>query len=382
MNYLELVNTAIRESGVDLDELTAGTFASPSDRMHVRFKDWVARGWKELQLERDEWLWTGAQNFRTNQTYEQAGGNIRSNSLNVGATIPTLYTNSTFTTTNLVAGNWIRGKRSGAQARIAGAVLVDNDDSTYASATRPQQGYRAQLYVGAGSGTFYKGENISVWNSTNTSELEATNTFTILDNNGYRLYSRSSELSTSVDLLKPNYDSFQLIPSNLALNFTSGTSPFSASASTQTDEPRKRELRWIEWNDFKALANDQHGSTLDNDNNVGTPRYITRDDSGLYRFFPAFSHRDTTLWDVTFTGKVRLDGLSAHTDVPLLIPEEYHEMIVWRAVMEYADWDNKANVWNRARKKYDFWKRRAEDNLMPPPKWEPNPFYANSGGKR
>lgn len=44
MNYLELVNLAIQEAGVDLDDLTSSTFANPSQtKMYTRFKSWVAQ---------------------------------------------------------------------------------------------------------------------------------------------------------------------------------------------------------------------------------------------------------------------------------------------------------------------------------------------------
>lgn len=54
--YLELVNKAIVESGVDLTELTSGTWDDTTGkRMYDRFKGWVKDAWTEIQIERNEW---------------------------------------------------------------------------------------------------------------------------------------------------------------------------------------------------------------------------------------------------------------------------------------------------------------------------------------
>lgn len=55
MNFIELVNETISESGATLTELDSVDFANPSDPMHRRFKGWTARSWKELQLSRERW---------------------------------------------------------------------------------------------------------------------------------------------------------------------------------------------------------------------------------------------------------------------------------------------------------------------------------------
>jgi hypothetical protein len=39
--FLELVNKTIRSAGVELDELLVGDFASPSDPLQAKFKEWV-----------------------------------------------------------------------------------------------------------------------------------------------------------------------------------------------------------------------------------------------------------------------------------------------------------------------------------------------------
>lgn len=56
MNYLDLVNKAIIESGVDLDQLDLSDWNNTEGRrIYDRFKGWVADSWKEIQISRNQW---------------------------------------------------------------------------------------------------------------------------------------------------------------------------------------------------------------------------------------------------------------------------------------------------------------------------------------
>lgn len=56
-DYLGLVNKVIQESGLELDELTVGTWSSAEAgrRIYPRIKRNVAEAWKLLQMKRDQW---------------------------------------------------------------------------------------------------------------------------------------------------------------------------------------------------------------------------------------------------------------------------------------------------------------------------------------
>lgn len=50
MNYLDLTNEAIRESGISLNALTSGNFTSSTlDPMYTKFKNFVIQAWEEIQ---------------------------------------------------------------------------------------------------------------------------------------------------------------------------------------------------------------------------------------------------------------------------------------------------------------------------------------------
>lgn len=56
MDYLELVNLAIQEAGVDLDDLTEVNFDNPvPTKMYPRFKNWVNKAWEDLQVDNNDW---------------------------------------------------------------------------------------------------------------------------------------------------------------------------------------------------------------------------------------------------------------------------------------------------------------------------------------
>lgn len=57
MDFLQLVNKVINESGNELDELTSGTWTSAEAgrRIYPRLKRYVSEAWKKIQMDRDEW---------------------------------------------------------------------------------------------------------------------------------------------------------------------------------------------------------------------------------------------------------------------------------------------------------------------------------------
>lgn len=77
MTYLELVQEAMRESGVSTEIPSA---LSGVTGITDKFKRWVASSWKELQLERPDWYFRGE---------EQVIQNIVSTSLDEGVRVPT-----------------------------------------------------------------------------------------------------------------------------------------------------------------------------------------------------------------------------------------------------------------------------------------------------
>lgn len=63
MNFLDIVNKVIEESGSELDQLTVGTWnsAEAGRRLYPRIKRLVVEAWKLMQMERNEWQFKAAE---------------------------------------------------------------------------------------------------------------------------------------------------------------------------------------------------------------------------------------------------------------------------------------------------------------------------------
>lgn len=63
MDYLQLVNKVLEESGKEMDPLTVGTWSSAEAgrRLYPRVKRLVAEAWKMIQIKRNEWEFNSAE---------------------------------------------------------------------------------------------------------------------------------------------------------------------------------------------------------------------------------------------------------------------------------------------------------------------------------
>ena len=57
MQYIDLVNTVLQESGKEMDDLTPSNWGTVGvgQRLYPRVKRYVAESWKKIQIELDEW---------------------------------------------------------------------------------------------------------------------------------------------------------------------------------------------------------------------------------------------------------------------------------------------------------------------------------------
>jgi hypothetical protein len=60
-----------------------------------------------------------------------------------------------------------------------------------------------------------------------------------------------------------------------------------------------------------------------------------------------------------------VNELSLTTDIPLNLPAEYHDIIVWKALMYYSQYDNNQTLYGHALSRYSFFRNRMERRLMP-----------------
>lgn len=312
--YLQLVNNAIKHSGIDLDELTSVTFASPSDSMHEKMKEFVDQAWREIQLERNEW------EFQTAQ-YQ-------------GLIYPRFLV--------------VEGDRSVAPP----ADSVFEGDDTEASFT--------VISTSLIDGAWADGDAVA-W--INYSTLTATPKFneqfdetspTIANTNVFRLkwWGRYDLITDIGDCLEPNLDSFYI-------QSTGGSSTQDNTASSDNEK-----LKYVPWSHFNMEMEWDTQSR-------GKPRYFTTTPDGHFDFWP----RPDEQYVLTLQYTKGPQTLSAHGDTPTGLPAAYHDMIFWRAIMAYAEYDQKGDTFRAAERRHNFFKTRLERNEMPVLSFGPNRYY-------
>jgi hypothetical protein len=143
MNYLELVNMVIQESGNELNELDMSTFTSAvaGQRLYPRMKRYVMQAWKAIQMSRDEW------EFNSGMVHEMVYPRIRFSAGSAGAspsvgdvfvgaesgfriTVRQVLLDSGLFTTDDAKGQIEFSTFSGGTALIDGEVYTDESDPT------------------------------------------------------------------------------------------------------------------------------------------------------------------------------------------------------------------------------------------------------------
>jgi hypothetical protein len=303
--YIELVNKTIRNAGVELDELTSGNFASPSDPMYVRFKEWVADAWFDEQLSRKDWEFT-----------QKIG-----------------------------------------QMDIRPRILIkDGDRATAPPVDSVFEGDTSSLEITVKAVTLLSGS----WSA---GTAEAILDLDTLTSNNYvfgETFDESDPTPANVDVFKIKwYGTYDLITDTTDSYEVNKSSFYILDPETGAD---RRRLRWVSYEEFQNLANQHVGY-------FGVPVAITETPDGTYDLYP----RPNKQYRITYTYTTVPQLLDDETDEPVA-PVEYHDVIVWRALMNYADYDEKPQVFARAERRYNLYKNRLNVNKLPELKWGANRY--------
>lgn len=150
----------------------------------------------------------------------------------------------------------------------------------------------------------------------------------------------------------------------------------SGSYDFANDDPTLREIQWttfvgrspkmsptpltfIPWINWMYLDADFSVSyrTL--------PQYVSQDFEGKINFYPQTFEPFT----ISFVYDTAPQILTDPEDVPVLLKEEYHDWIAWKALEMLAMYDKNATLLAWAVRNVDFYRRRANRELMPIPRW-------------
>lgn len=335
--YLELVNDAIDESGVDLDPLTSSTFASPPNKkMYERIKKWVNDAWLELCIDRDDWEFKVA-----------------------NATVflyPAIYVEKFYSTN--------------------GGLPVASDPT--------KEFYEGATFVGEDSEvslTSFKGVNLtedayspSGWFDDDAAPftMKGMLYFTELEA-GYKLNEWFDETDPNThnrtfQVKGHGYYNFEWVVENETypqisdareyLKDTFFISTTGGSDDQDNDASRQR----------TKLTYVPYSTWLDNfeeRDDRGAPKYFTERPDGAFEFFP----RPDKIYTLSLKYVTDTAELSAYDDEPAGLPSEYHPILYWAAVMNIGLFDKDREIFARAKKKYDFYMRKLVKNVLPDIGW-------------
>lgn len=326
-NYLTLVNDAIRESGADLDSLTSSNFATTTDPLQIKFKNWVLQAYKEIQIETNALKYTQKRTTITiNPRYHI-----------------TQIANTALTLTN---SSYLRGTATG-------FTIVTPPSGTFYEAD--SGAFATDNFVGTidyyddgvfSTGVLKIGETLD---SSNDGVVWETAKFRVT---GWGRYNLQTMVT---DLFEADEGSF------LIQSLADGTTYNSYDSEANND---LKPIHFIPWSTFIKVGENAT-------NAQGRPEYITKAPDGRYDFYP----RPATAYNLHFTYTQEPGTLSAYSDSPSILSQtEYHDILSWRAVMYYADYDRKPEIWGAANKRYRFYLRRLATNAMPAMGFSPSRY--------
>ena len=122
-------------------------------------------------------------------------------------------------------------------------------------------------------------------------------------------------------------------------------------------------LLFVPWNEFQR-------SVEGSQNYPAIPRYISEDSQGRWRLWPYPKERVTVTFDYVRTPQ----ELVTYNDIPQHLPEEYEDMIVWKALIYYGEFAEQPSVARRALKEYMNLKYGFEKNKRPVFNFRPATF--------
>lgn len=311
MNYLELVNRAIFESGADLDQLDSSNFAVPPRTiMYTRFKNWVNDSYRQILQKREEWY------LRNERTISLLRPRVRITN-DIGP---------------ILVGDELQGRDSGVRfiVRAIEFDVLDPDgdkflDIEYSDPTD------IHLIIGENL------NRLTVVPTVNIAFVEATA--------GYNFQFIIPTLS-EVDLST-------MLVQDVTNDLIDGT----------PNTP---------WELYEIKYNDWYGHAYPDFTYMGKPLYVTMGPDGKVEFWPRLDKSYQVLYSYSRT----VPSLTLYSDQPWPIPEELQLGVVWKAVMMYADYDNKPQVFARAKKQFNFYNNKMEENKLEEVKFGGNIFWS------
>lgn len=306
-SYRDILNECIAESKVSLDPLEAADWANPPRTiMYNNFKRWINRAYKELMMRRPEWQ------FRSERAVVTIWPRLHLSGLTY---VPS-------------PGDILEGQSSGTRFTV---IAVHNFEDVEQSA--------------------------DVERTVDVEYADDSDGNNVILNEVIDRIDPVPEAGVALVKGRGRYNFEGLMPSLEQLNVNSvAVQP----AVAYTDNPAASNLQdtypvdFIPWDSYDNYFNQFSA-------NLSRPAYIGQAMDGNYDFYP----RPDGPYDVSFTYTQKVTELVNPEDIPGQIPERYEDYLLWAAIADYADYDERPKVFARAKKHVDQYLYWLERDTLP-----------------
>lgn len=326
--FLSLVNDAIRESGQDISTLSA--VITSGNTMQARWCNWVIQSWEDIQQEYNLWSF------------------MKSSAV---VTLPprlhyydgtTVYaTSSTMEGIELSGADWTRDP----------LTILYFSPASVSSISIPAEGYIDLKVVPDQPIDFIIPTGLRMTTTNNASARGFTGFFKHwgwYDMNDLHLpYTQQGYSTDTSDIGEIDWTSFRIYNDAYIREEAAG-SYIDYNNSTES------KLHFMPWEEFTSRGYDVRQAP-------GIPAIVTQTPTGEVTFHPPPSR--SIVCRFTYTKVPQL--LSDSSDEPTGLPSRYHKLIMWRAVMKYATYDEQPALLRRASDEYENLMRRVRRDFLP-----------------
>lgn len=327
--FLSLTNDVIRESGSNIDTLS--TVITTGNTQQARFCNWVIQAWHDIQTDSTGWEFLKSRGVYT--------------------IVPRFHffdgTTAFETTTSMEDIVLTDSQASGAET-----LTINYFSPASGSAiSTPTEGW-IELKVDPDTPIDFKVPIGSKW-TTPTGSSGRTfagyflhwGRYDLYDNVGYDLASPgfSTDLSNiaSIDwtTLKMQNDSF------IGEAWDAGTEYMDSEAI---------DIEFLPYSTYSNRGYERNAVP-------GTPRYVTETPDGLLQMYPPPDRNYVITFDYVKTPQTFSDD----ADTPTGLDDRHHQVIVWKALMEYALYDEQPALRARAERRYEDLYRLLRRDALP-----------------
>lgn len=294
--YLELVNDLIIDSGAELQELTSATFSTTAIPLHKRMKRWIKQAWIEIQNEAE---WTWLRKDANLAIYPR----WRVSSLNA-ATAVAGYT---------FVGDDTGGSITYVSVATESGTLAANNFTGYLNYTDPTNSLKL-------------GEALDMYNG---STLVTGNAVQVTGFGSYKLANEVSDLKT------PLFHTMYYVKPSTQTH-SSGVADSSPDLVRLMYCPNPEAY----YSSFEVAEETVAGDT---------PQFIVDMGNGYVDLLP----RPSEPLLLRFKYIAESQELSAYNDTLTNMPPEYQDVVIWRAMMKYAKWNQKPPMYYFAKDNHD-----------------------------